>query len=444
MKTLQLILGAGLVVLQLHSASSQEKQDSKAFRITLNEAINFAQLRNKAIQVAKLEAHASTAEKLDVERGALPTISTNASYQRFSNLVRFTDGLGGVIKGERLPTSNGANLGIDALFNIYAGGRQRALQQEALVRERIANVALEDQLAGAGLQTATQYLEMVRLQGQRNFVIEQIRRADVRLKNIEALYRNQKVTRNDLLRAQVMKSNVELTLEQTVNDLWISNQKLNVIMDLPDSVRIIVVDSTSMNQVPLGQLKELVYRAGVQSFGLQRAAENIYLQQARLKLVKSNAKPSLAFYSAYGFNYPNFLFNPPVDQLYAIGFVGLKAQFNISSIYQNRQKVVAAKTRVRAMEVQQSLVRDQFSQEAQSYLIKYQEALTRISVTERSIEQSRVNYNIVNKKYLNQLALLTELLDADNLLQESQFTLLKTRVDAIMTYYRLKYISGNL
>jgi outer membrane protein TolC len=149
-------------------------------------------------------------------------------------------------------------------------------------------------------------------------------------------------------------------------------------------------------------------------------------------------------YSAYGLSYPNTIFFPPVDQAYSIGFVGLKIQYNISSRYQNKNKVSAGKIRLEELHYVQKNINDNVRQEAGSLLIKYREALNRISVNEKSIEQARVNYKIVSAKYYNQLALLTDLLDADNLYQESKFNLVQSQTSALFIYYQLLYTSGKL
>jgi outer membrane protein TolC len=191
-------------------------------------------------------------------------------------------------------------------------------------------------------------------------------------------------------------------------------------------------------------LLPLIGSAAASSFTVQKAAESVEVQRARLRIVKSGNMPSLSFYSAYGLNYPNFLVFPPVNQAYALGFVGLKAQYNISSLYHNKSKVAASKLRVRELEVQQAAYTDNVRTEIKSYYIKYTEALNRISVNEHSVEQAGVNYRIVNNKYLNQLALLTDLLDADNLYQESRFNLVRAQTDALAIYYHILYTSGNL
>jgi outer membrane protein len=84
------------------------------------------------------------------------------------------------------------------------------------------------------------------------------------------------------------------------------------------------------------------------------------------------------------------------------------------------------------------------NEEANALHIKYSESLHRISVAESSIEQASANYKIVSAKYFNQLALLTDLLDADNLYLESKYNLIRSQTDALAFYYRLLYTSGRL
>ena len=429
-------------VLGLESVFAQTS--AGGFRVSLAEAVQFAKSQNKWVQAARVEEGAAGEDRHDAYQAALPTVNVSSSYQRFSDLTLYTQGLRNAKTGPRKPTPNAASLGIDALFNIYNGGRQRAFQKEQTSREYLAKLNADDQSGNIGLQTASQYLDLVRLADLKRFVLDQLNRARTRLVSINALYKNQKVTKSDVLRAQVMLSNVELSLQQTVNDISIANQRLDVLMNVPDSVRLIPTDSAGMSKPKPDSLLQIIERAGVSSYGVRKAAENVALQQARVSGIKSNNRPSLAFYTAYGLNYPNNLFFPPVDQAYSIGFVGLKAQYNISSLYHNKSKEAAGKLRIKELELQRQATADNVATDINSYYVKYIEALHRIEVNQRSVEQSQVNYRIVSTKYFNQLALLTDLLDADNLYQESRFNLIKAQTDALTIYYHILYTSGNL
>jgi outer membrane protein TolC len=438
-----IILSQAILIFNTTIASAQQ-EPGNSYKLTLAEAVEFAKSQNKWVQAANIEENAAGEDRKDAYNAALPGININSSYQRFSDLTLFTEGLSHSTTGPRKPTPNSAALGIDALFNIYSGGRQRALQKEQTSRLKLAKLNTRDQSGNIALQTADQYLDLVRLNDLQKFILDQLKRAQTRLNNIHSLYKNQKVTKSDLLRAEVTLSNVELSLQQNENDIAIVNQKLDVLINVPDSVRISPVDSAEMPKPQISSLLPLIDAAGVSSYSVQKAVENVAVQRARLRGVQSNNMPSLSFYTAYGLNYPNYLFFPPVNQAYAIGFVGLKAQYSISSLFHNKSKIAAGKLRVKEFEVQQEAYRDNVRTEIKSYYIKYAEALTRVSVNEHSVEQAEVNYRIVNTKYLNQLSLLTDLLDADNLYQESRFNLIKAQTDALAIYYHILYTSGNL
>lgn len=424
-------------------AGAQE-QSVNNFKLTLAEAVQFAKSQNKWVQVASIEESAVNEDRKDIYNAALPSVTISSSYQRFSDLTLFSQGLNNSTTAPRKPTANSAALGIDALFNIYSGGKQRALQKEQTLRLNLAKLNTLDQSGNIGLQTADQYLNLMRLNNLRKFILDQLKRAQTRLGNINSFYKNQKVTKSDVLRAEVTLSNVELSLEQNENDISIVNQKLNILMNVPDSVIITPVDTAGMPKPKINSLLPLIEAAGVSSYSVQKAFKSVEVQRARLKEVQSSNMPSLSFYSAYGLNYPNYLFFPPVDQAYTIGFAGLKAQYSISSIYHNRRKSTAGKLRVKELEVQQEACSDNVRMEVRSYYIRYAEALSRISVNENSVVQALTNYHIVNTKYINQLSLLTDLLDADNLYQESRFNLIKAQTDALYIYYHILYASGNL
>jgi outer membrane protein len=413
-------------------------------KLSLAEAVQIAQQQNKWVQSSLLDQVASEEDLKDIYQAALPSVMANGSVQRYSDLTQFTDGLSQSTTGPRKPTPNAAALGIEGLLPIYSGGKQKALQLEQKSRLNLAGITVQDLKGNIALQTASQYLTLVRLTALRKLSIEQLKRAQTRLETINSLYRNEKVTRSDVLRAEVMLANVELFLQQTENDITIANEKLSVLMNLPETAQISPVDSAGMAKPELGSLIPLMEGAGISSFSVQSAAEKVETQAAKLKGILSLNAPALSFYTAYGINYPNNLFFPPVDQAYSIGFVGLKVQYNISSLYFNKHKVAAARQKVTSLQLQQQATSDNVKTEVKSYYVKYGEALARIAVNNRSVEQARVNYRIINTKYLNQLALLTDLLDADNLFQETQFNLIKAQTDALIVYYNLRYASGTL
>ena len=142
-------------------------------------------------------------------------------------------------------------------------------------------MSTQEQAGNICLQSVAQYLDMIRLRDQKKFIDEQIIRAETRLRNINALYRNQKVTRSDVLRAELNLSAVKLNLEQVENDFTISNQKLNVLLNLADSTHIIPTDSAAMARPTVDTLLSLVTVTPVDAYAIRKAALSIKIQEAR-------------------------------------------------------------------------------------------------------------------------------------------------------------------
>ncbi|MBD8982654.1 MAG: TolC family protein, partial [Bacteroides cellulosilyticus] len=61
-----------------------------------------------------------------------------------------------------------------------------------------------------------------------------------------------------------------------------------------------------------------------------------------------------------------------------------------------------------------------------------------------SVSQAEENYRIVQNRYLNQLSILTDLLDASSVRLDAELQLTVARTQAIYTYYELQRTCGML
>ncbi|MNK06661.1 Outer membrane efflux protein [compost metagenome] len=432
-----------LLLFLVNGTFAQVSKDS-LLRLSLQDAISRSRLNNKAILASKIEEEAVTEDLKDAKATVLPSVSSSGSYQRFTKLTLYTDGLFGSQSIPRRPGPDGADVGLSANLNLYSGGRTKSLIEEQEHKSQLAALSTRETSGGISLQVTAQYLELIRLSAQKKLALDQVKRAESRLKNINALYRNQKVTKSDVLRADVMLSNVVLGLEQIQNDLRIAGDKLNVLLDFSGKIRIQAVDSLGADSLSAVEIENLIADVPKVSFPILKFIESLKVQQARIESLRSAYYPSVSVYSAYGLSYPNTIFVPPVDQAYSIGFIGLKVQYNLSAIYQNKHKITSAQKRLQELGQQKEVFADNALQEAQSLAIKYKEASNRIQIVKKQIDQASVNYKIVSAKYFNQLALLTDLLDADNLYQEALYNLIQARAMRQFLVYRLKYNSGKL
>ena len=79
-----------------------------------------------------------------------------------------------------------------------------------------------------------------------------------------------------------------------------------------------------------------------------------------------------------------------------------------------------------------------------SALIKYQESYSLLQTKEKSLELASENYNIVYYRYANDLALITDLLDASSQKIDAELQVVIARINILFNYFKLHYISGTL
>ena len=76
--------------------------------------------------------------------------------------------------------------------------------------------------------------------------------------------------------------------------------------------------------------------------------------------------------------------------------------------------------------------------------LRHQEALQRVEALQLSVRQAQENYRIMQNRYLNQLAILTDLLDANSVRLTVELQLVTARTRVIYTYYQLQKACGRL
>ena len=85
-----------------------------------------------------------------------------------------------------------------------------------------------------------------------------------------------------------------------------------------------------------------------------------------------------------------------------------------------------------------------FRMEVRSAFLRHQEALQRVEALKLSVRQAEENYRIMQNRYLNQLAILTDLLDAIAVRLYVELHLVTASTRVIYFYYLLQMACGRL
>ena len=435
---LGLLLGLALQVSSFTFA--QQKKDPMP--LSLTEVWQKAEKNNKAIEMQHLNLYMTEEVIKDAKSARLPEVSIGGEYARVSNMPIYEQGL------LKTPTQGAVVhtlywLGANAYLNLYHGHKTKLKLMQADENRQLAEVVLEATTADVKYSAVAHYLVIKRSLMFKDLLLQNISDQQKQLEEIRQLLKNGVVLKSDVLRAELKLSRQKMSLLEIDNSLLITNQKLAILIGEEDDFSLQPVAEELTPQLTQNY-EEYLQDAYLKSHEYKISEKETALRKLVLKSVKSDVSLKLGLFANYNYSYPQLQFYPYSIALYGLGMAGLKASFPISALYHNKHKTSEAKLALMRQEVEHHDVSDQLRQRVKEAYLLFQEAITRIAVAEENIIQAKENLRIVNNTYFNQLALLTDLLDADTQLLQTRFDLASAQIAAQLQYFQLQKAIGNL
>lgn len=415
--------------------------------LTLEQAWAQATAHNRDIAQQRKQVDLSTELVKDRQSEHLPRVMANGSYAHLFGLIAYEPNAW--LQGPEaiaVPASpHAVRAGVSADWEVYTGGRinnQIATQQtnQLLEVERLTLTSSD-----VRLRVAVAYLDVLRNQEYRVLTANNVKESERRLQQIRSLYNNGVVLRSDLLRAELQLSRQQLLLTEIGNTLALTNQRLNLLLGAPEEQANQLAPAPPLPPTALaGTYADYLAQAQAQAPELRAAGLQTRLSELRLQATQASKRPQVGLFSGYATTYPNRLVFPNVAQAYNLGEVGVRVSYNITARWLDRHAEKAAEIGIERQRIGQEKVLDDKRQEVKTAYVRYQETQERIRIAEQSIRQATENYRIVSRTYFNQLALLTDLLDADNQLLQARFDLVTAQTLAATHYYQLQEAIGLL
>jgi outer membrane protein TolC len=411
--------------------------------LTLTQVWERAANFSKAVQMKQLHLEGSVEQVKDAKSERLPEVNIDGEYARITNMPIYENGLFKTPQQfEVLHQTYTA--GADAYLNLYNGNKTNI---EINARKTENKIAVEQKkliLSEIKLRAAAYYLDMQRSIIFRDLLIKDIAAQEKQLLQIQALKANGVVLKSDVLRAGLKLSKQKLSLVELNNDLAIANQKLNILIGLPDEQKITPTQNSVLDSLTLKSNKDYLNDAGSNSYQIKISEQETELKKLQLKNVKANVSPKIGLFGLYKYSYPQIFLYPYSPYIYGIGMGGIKASFAISSIYHNYHKRKVAKLEYESQEIEHAQTQDNVRQQVNEAYLRFNEALNRIEVSKTNVKQATENRRIVSNTYFNQTSLITDLLDADTQLLQTHFDLAAAQIAAQLKYFQLQNVTGNL
>ncbi len=423
---------------------AQESADD-AVSINIEQAWERSDAYSNEIKQANIKQQIGKENILDAKQKWAPTIEVEARFGKLTNIPIFVDGI--TEDPEYIPLSNhnSYGAGVHANFNIYDGGKVKNAVKKAESQELLLKYVSQATYSEIHYKVAEYYLDILRSKEFVKIIEKNILRNNQRLDQVTELYENGVVLKSDLLRAQLQLSQQKINLHSMKNNIEIASQNLNILLGFEDDQTLNLSDSIRFDLSELDKIYSDYVVLAMQQSPLKKMAETeIKLSELHQSDIQSLTLPKISLFGEYNYSYPQNRWYPYEAAPYMLGMAGVRMSYNISSLYLNKHKKSAAK-----LDIQRQIVAKDNTEEAIRNRIKkafkcFLEDKENIEVGMISIQQATENYRIVNHTYFNQLALLTDLLEADSQLLQAQFDLVNNYVSAKLHYYQLLKITGQL
>jgi outer membrane protein TolC len=413
--------------------------------LTLTEAWQQAATSNKAIGQQRQQVAVSQELLKDRQLERLPKLPVTGQYAYLGGLYGYEVN-GGLKNPESRavppsPHAYAASLNVD--WEVYTGGRikNNIASQRVSSKLEVERLALTQ--SEVRLRVATAYLDLQRNRAYQQLTQGNIAESDKRQQQIQALYKGGVVLRSDLLRADLQLSRQRLLLTEITNNIALSNQRLDLLLGAPED-QVNQPEAAIGLPAVAGTYADYLRQAQGQAPELRIAGLQTKLSELRLVGTAVAKRPQVGMFAGYSYNFPNRLVFPNIPQIYSFGEVGVRIAYNILGGYADRHAEKAAELSVQRQQLATEAALDDKRLEVKTAHVRYQESLERLRIAEQSIGQATENYRIVKSTYFNQLALLTDLLDADNQLLQARFDLVTAQVQVATYSYQLHKALGTI
>lgn len=325
---------------------------------------------------------------------------------------------------------------------IYNGGKIRynILESELQLEKSIEESKKIQQ--EVKLLVAKHYIDLYKYEINDSIYSRNIDLAINRLKLTNSMYEQGTVTHDDVLKAELQLSELNLARERNLADREIIKNELFVASGIPN---INTLHSELENtHIDLGSLSDYILDAYQVSPTLKMQEADLKLEQNRLKIEKSAWKPLIYSSANILMSSPIREVNPQLNMYAGFWNIGLSIKYNISGLYMTRAKVRKQKHQIDITNHQFHYSALKVENEIKSSYLRYSIAQSQIATRTKNVESAKESYRIAQKKYDAQLALFLELFNASNMLLETELKKASTYADCIYLYYELLFATGNI
>ena len=409
--------------------------------MTIGELFGLVETGSKTLRMQKTGVDVAIRGIEEARSRRLPDINASLAASYNGNVL-MTDRDFGNAHGLSQPHF-GNSFALEAQQVVYAGGAissgirlaelQRAQSENAveMTRNQMRFIALG------------QYLELLKLENGIKVYDSNIALTEKLIADIKSRQAQGMALKNDVTRYELQMESLKLGKRRLEDQKSIMNHQLCNTIGLENTI---VVPNMALDNIEDDNLmeKDLQAEAAGNSPQIRQAALDVKMAEQQLKLAKSEMLPKVAIVAADNFTGPFNYDIPPIDKNFNVWYVGVGVKYSISSLFKSNKSVRKAKEQLRQSHDTHAMAGETVDNSMQQAYTMHRQAFAELHTQQKSVELAQQNYTVVNNRYLNQLALITDMIDASNIKLNAELQEINARINIAYTYYNIRYVAGSI
>ncbi|WP_326982976.1 TolC family protein [Chryseobacterium sp. MYb264] len=415
---------------------SQEIKQMTANEVAELAVQNHQQLKVSAqnIDIAKQNTSVTKLQKL-------PTITASTSQFYLGNVLAIDKDFS---NSTAIPMPHyGSSYAVQATQLIFKGGLVNKSIELAGLREQLSELDLEKNKQDVKFLVISNYLDIYKIINQQEVFQNNKKLAQERLKNIQKFYQQGMVTRNEVIRGELAIKNLDQGILTLVNNKKILNYNLSIALGLPSDTEIVPVENVESKDAGIG-MDYYVNLAHDSNPLMKSAKTNIDVADKNIEIIKTDKMPTIAGFGGYTLQRPITTRNPVLD-MYSGGWqTGVSLSYNIDNLYKTKERVKLGEIQKNQANDAMTLTQQNIDMAVNAAYVKYQESIQQADILNDAKSLAEENYKITEAKYLNQLAVQAEMIDAQNQKLQSELDYANAEINVLYQYYNLLKSTGTL
>lgn len=414
---------------------------SDTLRLTLTDVFTRIENENQTISMLRTAQEAAEEGIKSAKNARYPEINAELNVSYIGDCFLTDRNFSNYTKAPSPHFGNGFTL--EAQQVVYAGGAVNAAVKMAEHEGHMSEAVISKSRQGLRLMAAGEYLDLFRTDNSIKVYKENIALTTKLIEEINARREQGLALAADVTRYELRLEMLKLDLVRLQNTREIMNYRLVNSLGLPEGTVIssILGDEEDMRDRSRQNWQEIAADASPE---MKVSGIKADMALTRQKLVRSERLPKIAVVAYENFNGPITFEIPPIDKNLNIWYVGLGIRYNFSSLYKSGHKLKQAAIEVRQAEQSKNVTEENLRNDVQKAYADYMQSYVELETSEKSLQLADENYERVHDRYMEQLVLVTDMLDAFNMKLDAELGVSAANAEIQYRLCCLRYAAGVL